>query len=193
MFWDRETKRALALKHTQLIPDQAPMSLAVLPDRKLLVGTTIEPGTGGAVKAKVAELFIMDIDSKQIEWHEPVLPNVHDYIDMCVGPQGLVFGFADRKRFLVFDPKTRKILAEKNIEPELGPTNIGQQIRTFVSAPDGAIYLLLIKGIAKLDQRTFAITMLAPSPVPIHAGGDYLEGRSYVASGSHMYSWAVPK
>ena len=34
--------------------------------------------------------------------------------------------------------------------------------------------------------------MLAESPVPIGAGGDFLDGRIYFASGSHLYSYQVP-
>ena len=33
--------------------------------------------------------------------------------------------------------------------------------------------------------------MLAESPVPIGSGGDYLDGRIYFASGSHVYSYGV--
>jgi streptogramin lyase len=192
LFWDREKREAQVIKHAELISDHAPMSLVALPEGKLLVGTTIEPGTGGAVKAKVAELFIMDMASKQVEWHEAILPGVRSYTDMCMGPNGLVFGFADCRRFLVFDPRTRVIVAERDITAELGGTNGGQQTRTFVFGPDGTIYVLLRKGIARLDPETFAITLLAESPVGIGAGGDWLDGRIYFGSGSHMYSWSVP-
>ena len=63
----------------------------------------------------------------------------------------------------------------------------------FVTGPDGAIYLLFVKGIARIDPGTFGITMLAESPVPIGPGGDILDGRIYFASGSHVYSYEVPQ
>jgi hypothetical protein len=189
LFWDRETKTATIVKHTEIIPDHAPMSLVALPDRKLLIGTTIAAGTGGQVKAKVAELAIMDMGSKQVEWHEALLPGAGNYSDMILGPNGLAFGFVDGKRFFVFDPKTRKLVMEKDIEAELGRTAGSQQARIFVPGPDGTIYLLLNKGIAKLNPETFAITMLVASPVPIGPGGDWLDGRIYFGSGSHVYSW----
>jgi len=191
MFWDREKKEAQVVKHTELVPDHSPMSLVALPGGKLLIGTTIAAGTGGQVKAKVAELAILDLATKQIEWHEPLLPEVQNYTDMMLSANDLVYGFADRRRFFVFSPKTHKIVYEKDIVPEVGSTNGQQQTRTFVTAPDGTIYLLLVKGIAKLNPRTLEIKLVAPSPVPIGPGGDWLEGRIYFGSGSHMYSWKV--
>lgn len=191
LFWNRETKQAEIVKHTQILPDHSPMSLAALPDRKLLIGTTTAAGTGGQVKVQTAELAIMDMDSKQVLWHEAVLKDAKNYTDLYVAANGLAFGFVDGNRFFVFNPKTRKIEFEKNIEAELGRTSGAQQTRIFVPAPDGTIYLLLNQGIAKLNPDTFAIEMLAKSPVPIGPGGDYLDGRIYFGSGSHVYSWKV--
>ena len=54
---------------------------------------------------------------------------------------------------------------------------------------DGTIYILFVKGIARIDPQTHEITMLAESPVPISPGGDILHGRIYFGSGSHVYSW----
>jgi len=133
----------------------------------------------------------MDMATKQVKWHEPLLPGVRNYTDMCLAPNGLVFGFADWKRFFVFDPKTRKITLEKDLEPDLGRTNAQQQTRTFVFGPDGTIYVLLSQGIAKLDPETFALELLARSPAPLGPGGDWLDGQIYFGSGSHMYSWTV--
>jgi len=191
LFWNRETRHAQVVKHTEILPDHAPMSLVALPAGELLLGTTIEAGTGGAVKATVAELLVMDMATKQVKWHEPLLPGVRNYTDMCLAPNGLVFGFADWKRFFVFDPKTRKITLEKDLEPDLGRTNAQQQTRTFVFGPDGTIYVLLSQGIAKLDPETFALELLARSPAPLGPGGDWLDGQIYFGSGSHMYSWTV--
>jgi len=45
-----------------------------------------QPGTGGEQKAKQAELYILDMATKKIEWHEPVFPGVQGYSDLCPGP-----------------------------------------------------------------------------------------------------------
>lgn len=192
LFWDREKKQPTLMKHMQILPQHSTMSLTALDNGKILGGTTIAAGTGGEVKASVAELYIMDMESKTVEWHAPLLPEVTSYTSLVTAPNGLVYGFANSRIFFVFNPKVRNIIYKKDIKSELGLTNIQQGPRVFVVAPDNTIYILLEKGIAKLDTTSFAIKLVAHSPVPVGAGGDYLDGRIYFGSGSHMYSWQVP-
>jgi len=192
MFWDRESQKATVIEHTELIPDHSTMSLAPLPGGKLLGGTTIAAGTGGEVKASEAQLFILDIASKKLEWHEVVFPGVREFTDLCAGPRGLIYGIADRVKFFVFDPVQRKVIHEQQTEEKFGYTTSQQGPRVFVQAPDGRTFILFVKGIAEVNPETFDITMLAESPVPIGPGGDYLDGRIYFASGSHVYSYIVP-
>jgi len=192
LFWDRETKQGTLLEHTDILPLHATESLAALSDGKLLGGSTTRPGTGGEKKAEQAELYIMDMATKRIEWHEPVFPGVQGYSDLCPGPDGLIYGVADLKRFFVFDPAGRKVIHELDTAATLGHTNSQQGPRIFVRDPNGTVYMLFRKGVARVDPRTHKITLLAESPVPIGPGGDYLEGRIYFASGSHMYSYKVP-
>ena len=82
---------------------------------------------------------------------------------------------------------------EEDTEGKFGHTISHQQSRVFVLSPDGKLYMLFVKGIARVDPATHAITMLAESPVPIGPGGDILGGRIYFGSGSHLYSYQVPK
>jgi len=192
LFWDRQTMRHELLEHTDIIPLHSTMALVALPDGRLLGGTTTAPGTGGEKMAKEAQMYIMDIVTKQLEWRDVVFPGVQAYNDMCAGPRGLVYGIADRSRFFVFDPAQRTIIHEKAVDAEFGPTVSQQGSRVFVVAPDGIIYVLFAKGIGAIDPDTHEITMLAESPVRIGAGGDILDGRIYFGSGSHVYSYAVP-
>jgi hypothetical protein len=193
LFWDRETKTSVLLEHTEILPQHSTMSLVALPGGKLLGGTTTAAGTGGEKKATEAELYVMDMTTKKVEWHAALLPGTQAYTDLCLVPNGLVFGFADQKRFFAFDAAKRKLVHEQDISAKFGPCISNQGPRAFVRGDNGAIYVLFMKGIAMLDPATFAITMLAASPVPIAGGGDWLDGRVYFASGSHVYSWAVPK
>ncbi len=193
LFWDRETKQRTLLKHTDLLPMHSTMSMVALPNRQLLCGTTTDAGTGGEKKAKQAELYILDLATKKLLWHAPVRPGAQEYTDLCAGPAGKVIGIADRSHLFVFDPETRKIVHQETISLKFGPTNSQQGRRVFVTDDRGAIYILFVKGIGRLDPRTYEVTLLAESPVPVGPGGDILNGRIYFASGSHLYSYAVPE
>ena len=164
---------------------------AALPNGKLLGGSTTSPGTGGEQKATEAQLYIMDMATKRIEWHEVVFPGVQGYTDMCLAPNGLVLGVADRVRFFAFDPATRKVVHEADLGTKFGSTNSQQGPRVFVLSPDGDLYMLFVKGVARVDLATHGITMLAESPVSIGPGGDFLNGRIYFCSGAHVYSYQV--
>ena len=192
LLWKRSIRTRTLMEHTDIIPEHSTMSLVALPNGKLLGGTTTSPGTGGEKKATEAQLYIMDMGTKRLEWHEVVFPSAQGYTDLCPGPNGLIYGIADQKRFFVFDPTQEKVVHEENTDATFGPTTSQQGPRVFVVAPDNTIYILFVKGIARIDPRTFAITMLAESPIPIGPGGDILDGRIYFGSGSHLYSYRVP-
>lgn len=193
LFWDRQTREHTLLEHTDILPDQSTMSLAPLPDGKLLGGTTTSAGTGGEQKAREAELYIMDMETKRLDWHAAVFAGAQGYTDMCSGPNGVVYGVVDRRRFFVFDPGARRVVHRKELGAEFGPTTSQQGPRVFVTAPDGAVYILFTKGIAIVEPETYAIRLLAESPVPIGPGGDILNGRIYFGSRSHVYSYRVPE
>jgi len=192
LFWDRETRTRTLIEHGDILSEHSTMSLVALPDGRLLGGTTTSPGTGGERKAKEAELYIMNMTTKRIEWHEVVFHGAQEYTDMCLAPNGLVYGVADRKRFFVFDRAKRKVVHAEDTEGRFGPTTSQQGPRVFVLSPSGRLYMLFAKGIARVDPATFRITMLAESPVPIGPGGDILNGRIYFGSGSHVYSYRLP-
>ena len=118
-----------------------------LPDGKLLGGTTTSPGTGGQRKAQQAELYLLDQATKRIEWHAPVFPGVQDYTDLCLGPDGLVLGFADRTVFFVFDPASHKVVHQESIAREFAATLSQQGPRVFVRGPGGEIYVLFVSSL----------------------------------------------
>ncbi len=193
LFWDRENAKPYLIDHTELLPLQSPHSLAALPDGKIVGGTTTAAGTGGEVKAKEGELFLLDLATRKIEWHEPIIPGTRSYHDLAVGKNGLVYGVAGRTKFFVFDPATRKLVHQADLEPQFGATNSQQGPRVFAAAPDGTLYMLFEKGVARVDQETHAIEMLAESPIPIGAGGTIHDGRIYFGTDSHLLSYKLPQ
>ncbi len=169
------------------------MSLVALPGGTLLGGTTTSPGTGGERKAQQAELYLLDETTKQIEWHAPVFPGVQDYTDLCLGPDGLVWGFADRSTFFVFDSASRKVVHQQSIAGEFSATVSHQGPRVFVRGPNQEVYVLFTRAIARIEPPDWRIKLLAQSPVPLTAGGDYLDGCIWFASGSHLYGYRIPQ
>jgi streptogramin lyase len=191
LFWDRQTRQSVLRTHEQLLPDQSTAALASLPNGKLLGGTTTAAGTGGQRKAQQAELYLLDLATQRIEWHVAVLPGVQHYADLCVGPDGLVWGFADRDRFFVFDPAARKVVHEQSTAREFGPVAMNQGPRVFVAGPKGEVYVLFVRSIAQVERQGWHLKLLGKPPVPIGTGGDLLDGRLYYACGSHVWSYQV--
>lgn len=193
LLWDRVTRTRTLLTHEQLLPQLSTMSLVALPEGKFLGGTTTGAGTGGETKAKEAELYVFDVATRRIEWHQPLLPGVQTYTDLATGPRGLIYGFADRTRFFVFDPVKRTVVHASEVKATHGGIITGQGPRAFVRTERGAVFVLFTKSIARIDPESFAIVPVASSPVTITAGGDVLGGRLYFAGGSHVYSFPVPE
>ena len=123
--------------------------------------------------------------------YKRLVDSAQGYTDMCLNPDGLVYGVADRKIFFVFDPAKREVMHKRDTSDKFGPTTSQQGPRVFILSPDKKIYMLFVKGIARVDPATFEIKMLAESPISIGPGGDILDGRIYFGSGSHVCSWKV--
>lgn len=197
LFWDQETEEAELLKEINGLPNQSTQSLVALGGSHILGGTTTKPGDSGGVRlAKEAELYIMNIESHKVKWSGAVIPGADSYQDLYVDPNGFVFGVADFDKFFVFDPETREVIHRRNLEETFGsiiPYTQGQ--RSFIKSPDGEIYLLLQKGVLKINQDSYKLTLLAKSPQNITGGGAYLNGRLYFTAGgrSHIYSYTLPE
>ncbi len=193
VFWDKTNNTMSVLSDKDLVPDQSTMSLAALGTGLLAGGTTTAPGTGGEKKANEALFYLLDERSKKIIWQEALFPGAQGYNDLIPLPDGNVAGFADRKDFFVFDPKTKKVIRKTDIEKELalGKTVLEQGPRIFVRGDKGRIYIVLQKGIAELDPKTYGIRLLGEAPQPIRAGGAYLDGAVYFVCESHLWSFTV--
>jgi hypothetical protein len=192
LFWNRSSGERVLLTHEQVLPQHSTMSLVALPGGKLLGGTTTSPGTGGERKAEQAELYLLDEATKRIEWHAPVFPGVQGYTDLCLGPDKLVWGFADRTVFFVFDPASRKVVHQQSVAGEFGGTVSHQGPRVFVRGAKEEVYALFTRALARIEPPDWRIKLLAKSPVSLGAGGDYLDGRLWFASGSHLCSYRLP-
>ncbi|MFW6171247.1 MAG: hypothetical protein ACODAD_12210 [Planctomycetota bacterium] len=191
LFWDGVTGEETILEHTDLAEWLSPYSLLDLPDGKLLCGMSTRPGTGGEKKAEEAEILILDIDTKEVEWRGKLFDGVDSYYDLCHGPDGLVYGLIGTTKFYVFNPETKEVVHDQELAEEFGKTTGQQGPRVFVTDPEGTVYILFRNGIGRINPDDFSIGWLADSPVGIGPGGDYYDGRIYFGSGSHVISWRV--
>lgn len=191
-FWDRATEKGTLLEHEDILPQHSTACLVPLPGGKLLGGSTTDPGTGGERKAEEAELYIMDMATKRIEWRAVVLAKVLGYTDMCAGADGIVYGIADGRRFFAFDAARRRLLHDEDTESRFGTICYQQGQRKLVRGTGGTIYVLFRNLIARVDQAAHKLETAVKSPVPINFGGEYLDGRIYFGSASHLYSCPAP-
>jgi hypothetical protein len=193
LFWDADKKQQTLLKDSAVILDQSTMSLVPLPGNKLLGGTSTAPGTGGEKKANLAEIYCMDMATKHIDWRITPIAGVQEYSDMCKGPGNLIYGMADKKKFFVFDPVKKAVIYEFDTATLYGKSAAEQSPRVFVNGPNKKVYALFEKAIVSIDPATFKLNLVANSPLHIIAGGDYLDGKIYFISGSHLCSYTLPK
>lgn len=192
LIWNNQLQSSHLLIDSALIIDQSTMSMVELQNGKIFGGTTTMPGTGGEKKAKEALLYLLNLSTKKIEWSEAVLPGVQDYSDLMPGENGMIYGIADLKTFFVFDPVKKKLLHKEDFEQRLGKTCWAQSPRIFVSGKKKTdIYLLFKKGIVQLNPKTYDLSLLVDSPVEVEVGGDYLDGKIYFVSGSHLCSYTI--
>lgn len=49
--------------------------------------------------------------------------------------------------------------------------------------------ILTSLNIFRIEPKSFNIDLISKTPVPITEGGDFLYGRLYFVSGSHLYSY----
>jgi hypothetical protein len=191
LFWNTETDKHVLITDQEIIPDQSTESIVAIDGGKLVAGTTTTPGTGGEKKAKQAELYMMDFASRKLQWHAPLIPGVQEYTQLYVAPNKTIYGIADRKIFFVFDPAKREIAYQKDVDKDLGPSAYEQGPRIFIDGPNDSTYMLFEKGIVQLGTKTHELKLIAKSPIPVEAGGDYYDGRIYFISGSHLCSWQM--
>ncbi len=191
VFYDMETNEHVLLTDSDVIADQSTMSLSVLNNGKILGGTTTAPGTGGEKKANLAELYIIDKETKVVEWKEAVIPDIQTYTDLIAGPDGKVYGIADKRIFFVFDPNTKQVIHREDIKSEFGYSVGAQSPRVFIKGDGEDIYVLFTNAIAKINNETYNMKLLDHPPQPIRAGGDYLDGRIYYVSGSNLFSYEL--
>jgi streptogramin lyase len=170
-----------------LVPGQNCITLKVLPDGNLIGGTSIHGSGGGHSTAQEAILYIVDWATKKVSFSMAPVPGDGNIISIQVAADGLVYGLSGNATFFVFDPKTREIVHSEKFAQYGGVPRHALQI-----GPDGKLYATLSKAIVRITPGTFEHEKLADTPVPISAGGAFINGMLVFASQSRVWTYEVP-
>ena len=188
--YDVEEEEGTVIPPDELLEDLSTCSLAALPNGDLVGGTTTQPGTGGVTKASEAELYILDWENREVVWREAILPGRRVLTDMVLADDGLVYGIAQDSTLFVFDPADREVVHEESLE-EYGAPAGSQSPRMMTLAPDGHLYALFGRAIARITPETFEHERIADSPVSIRTGIVLIDDTLYFGSGARLWSYRI--
>ncbi len=191
------------LEDKDAVEHQSTLALTTLEDGTFLGGTTVSPVIGGLQRAEEAVLYILDPEVGRIIWQEAVTPGIDTIRDMILGPDGLVYGIYGLEggsvgtlnkdtHLFVFDPETREIIYEEDVQPLYGRATGDQDPRTLIVGPDDNIYGLFTDAIVRIYPETFKHEKVGDPPVTPRTGIGAVGGRIYFADRSELWSFAIP-
>jgi streptogramin lyase len=171
--------------YPQVVQDQSVVALAVLPDGRLVGGTTIGGGGGSHPTQTEAKLFVWDPATRTKQFETVAVPGEGSVVALALGPDGMVYGAAGATLF-VFDPKEQKVI-------ETAPHGLGNVVYNAIfPGPEGRLYGVSSNGIFSIDPATRRPRVLAAYPGGIE-GGAAIRGREiYFTSGPQIISHVLP-
>ncbi len=201
-----DPKTMASASHRNLVPDCAPFSLLFLPDSKqLLVGMSVEGGTGTKPKAKHGAFVIWDpIADQPVYSGDFGIKNLPDVSALVPADHGQVYALlsytrwtaellgAGASRIALVDPATRKVLAEAPIPAEFG--RMTEQIQfTLFRGPDG-VYGITEKVLYKVKPGTCELEVVwrAPEGDQLDIPGPWIGKTFYFATGWRLRTLTLP-
>jgi hypothetical protein len=180
--WDVKNSHVESFPH--VVKDQSVISLTTANDL-IVGGTTVRGGGGTRPTQSEAKLFIWDPDKKRKLFETVPIPKAQGISNLITAPNGLVYGIGKGMLF-VFDPAERKVVHTAKLpfqEIIYNSVGIGQ---------DKQIWGLASEGIFTINPKNNAIKLVAKAPEKITAGFALQGNNLYYASGSKIYSYALP-
>ena len=188
LIYDIQKGQGTILTRNDLITDQGITALTAVSGGDIIIGTTIEPGTGGTGTAKEALVYRLDWRSRKITSKWTPVPGLKSIADLITGPDGLVYGLAAPDHFFVINPESGRVVHHEEISA-YGSVTGGMAPRTMALGPDRNIYALFSEAIARIAPGTFSHTEIARPGVPIKAGIVIQDGRLYFSSDANLWSY----
>lgn len=140
--------------HRDLIPDMSPAALLYLPELdKILIGMSIEVGTGATVGREHGAFALWDPVTDELVWTDDFgLDDLADPVAFAPAGNGLVYALLGRgdqilsagakpirPRLVLFNPAARQLIAESWLPEDFGPIpwhgHFALQVR-----PEGVVY-----------------------------------------------------
>ncbi len=151
----------------------------------LVGGTSIKGGSGTTPTETQAKLFLWDpvTETKLMEAFS--VPGVNTFNNFITTPDGLVFGFADRKLF-TFDVLQRSITYLQTI-PTISPPVYG----SLTLGPDGRVWGISAEGLFTIDPVSKDIKVVVPRPGSDMSGMALQGNHFYFASDCTVYEYSL--
>jgi hypothetical protein len=177
--YNYKTGEDLLLQNDDLIKYHSTLSMDILPDGNLIAGTSIASPCGGKPKAKEAELYIMDWNTKKIIYRCVPVPNQFEISLLKADDKGLVHGITSGLIYFVYDPKNKQTLHTFSLD------GFGPVVRDgLVKGEKNILYGVCQNAIYMIDTDTYQVRLLARPPVHITSGLAYIDNNLYFGGAS---------
>lgn len=172
-------------QYPHVVNDHSVTALEVTSNGMIVGGTTVEGGSGNHSTQTEAKIFLWDPDKRQ-KLFEIVPATGNTRIEaLCVGRDGLVYGFGNKRIMFVFDPLERKIIATKT-------SSIGNVIYNAIGrAADGNLYGVHTGGVFSIDEKEHNVKQIAVYPLGITGDFSIRGNRIYFTSGPQIFSYQL--
>lgn len=198
MIFDTQTGERQILTHQDLVPNHSVMALGVLPDGNVVGGTTTRPAGGRPSQDNlVAEVWMLDWQTRKMVSHTPLGEGMKEVRDLWVTDDGQVIGVALKHNgetlLFRFDPTQRRIakitpLKQGMDDEEIGSTGL-QAPSLFAQDDSGKLFVMLKQAILQVDPKTLDWDLVAQTPVSIHNGFVLHDGRMYFTHNAELWSF----
>lgn len=194
--------------HRHLVRDCSPAALLWLPQRReLLVGMSIEGGTGTRVRAQRGALVVWDpVEDRSLYTGDFGLADLNSVQAFAPTTDGLVYALMANNRFpeesmgmtkvhpslALLDPATRQVITTAPLDPEFGRMP-GHTTYSIFPGPD-AIYGITEKVLYRLKPGTCEteIVWRAPEGDQIDVPGPWIGRTFHFATGWQLRSLTLP-
>jgi hypothetical protein len=133
-------------------------------------------------------LYILDWKTKAVSFRTVPVPGAEGVDGLIVARDGLVYAISTPPTLIVFDPKARRIIHQRDLAEHGAIAYNGLKL-----GPDGDLYAVLTKALLRITPGTFAVEKLAEPPQPARAGTAVVDGRLYFVIDSHLWSLELPR